>query len=192
MEMTNDGGWGPRCVVWAPGMNWFRTFLSSSTTTSAIAPICDRKYMYGHYHNSTTPHYHCAILQTLHPPSPLQTRIWIHQTLIRTLLPLRMHLIHHLTILLLTVGNVQPRVLVIGLGLLLQEQVEEEERILDQSRDLHVGEWTEIGLHRLLVMDEICLRHCTASWSWTRSVFTTAFWSWTRSVSTTAFWSWTR
>ena len=35
---------------------WFRTCLSSSTATSAIAPICD---MYSHYHNSTTPHYHC-------------------------------------------------------------------------------------------------------------------------------------
>ena len=60
----------------------------------------------------------------------------------------------------LTVGDVQPRVLVVGHGLLLQEQVEEEERILDQSRDLRVGEWTEIGLHRrLLVVDEIGLHH---------------------------------
>ena len=72
-----------------------------------------------------------------------------------------MRLIHLLTtILLLTVGDVQPRVLVVGHGLLLQEQVEEEERILDQSRDLRVGEWTEIGLHRrLLVVDEIGLHH---------------------------------
>jgi hypothetical protein len=62
---------------------------------------------------------------------------------------------------LLTAGVVQPRIVVVnhGLRLLPQEQKEEEEMILDQSRGLRVGEWTEIvGLHcHLLVMDEIGL-----------------------------------
>ena len=69
-----------------------------------------------------------------------------------------MCLIHPLkTIPLLTVGDVQPRVLVIDHDHLPQEQKEGEERILDQCQGLRVGEWTEIGLlhRRLLVVDEI-------------------------------------
>lgn len=60
---------------------------------------------------------------------------------------------------LLIVRDVQLRVLVVGQGLLLQERKqEEEEKILDQSRGLRVGEWTEIDLHlRLLDVDEIGL-----------------------------------
>ena len=60
------------------------------------------------------------------------------------------------TIPLLTVSDVQPHILVIDHSHLPQEQ-KEEGRILDQSRGfLHVGEWTEIGLHRrLLIIDEI-------------------------------------
>ena len=70
-----------------------------------------------------------------------------------------MCLIHLLTmILLLTVGDVQPRILIINHCHLLQEQKGGEGRILDQCQGLHVGEWTEIGLHcHLLVMDEIGL-----------------------------------
>ena len=58
---------------------------------------------------------------------------------------------------LLTVGAVQPRVVVVTHGLLPQEQKEAEEMILDPSQDLRLGEWTEIvGLHRrLLVKDGI-------------------------------------
>jgi hypothetical protein len=56
---------------------------------------------------------------------------------------------------LLTVDVVQPRIVVVHHGLLLpQDQKEEEEMILDQSRGLRVGEWTEIDPHRLLVVDE--------------------------------------
>jgi len=64
-------------------------------------------------------------------------------------------------ILLLTVVDVQPRIVVVDHGLLPQDQKEEEEMIPDPSRGLHVGEWTEIiGLQcrrrrRRLVMDEI-------------------------------------
>lgn len=86
--------------------------------------------------------------QTLHPP----------RIRIRTLL--LMHLIHRLpmTIPLLTVGEVQPRILIVNRGLLPQKQVKEGEKFLDQFRGLRVGEWTETGLHRhILVVDEIGL-----------------------------------
>ena len=89
------------------------------------------------------------------PHPPIRTLILLHQTLLlRTLLLIL--LIHLLMIPLLTVGVLQLRLLVVEHGLLPQDQKQEEETILDRSRGLHLGEWTEIVdlHHRLLVMDD--------------------------------------
>jgi len=86
-------------------------------------------------------------------------RTRIHRIQTRLQLIQLICLLHLMMIPLLIVRDVQLRVLVVGQGLLLQERKqEEEEKILDQSRGLRVGEWTEIDLHlRLLDVDEIGL-----------------------------------
>ena len=58
---------------------------------------------------------------------------------------------------LLTIGDVQFRLVIVEHGILLPRDQKEEETILDQSQGLHVEEWTEIRPHRclLVIMDEI-------------------------------------
>ena len=71
---------------------------------------------------------------------------------------LLIHPIHHLTMIpLLTVSDVQFRLVIVEHGILLPRDQKEEETILDQSQRLHVEEWTEIGPRRclLVIMDEI-------------------------------------